>query len=243
MATGAKKGDFIFMETMDNQPTDTTNTAKETSDTNKTVETAEAVASAVYATNLTPEEEAQLHGWRRIVTKIGRFYERIPLLRWLVHKMFILDGRINRWPYFCRCLVSCLINTFVYFIVMIPLGLLGVAIFRTGSSAAAAFALQLLFFVIYMVVDLPGCIGGILLLRARMHDIGLSLWWAIAAFLTPFLGLACMVASPSTSSSIIYAICFVPMLTLLLAVCFWPGKRQDNKYGPSPLPATNGWTV
>ena len=156
-------------------------------------------------------ESFQPGGELSFVASVARFYSRFPLMDTLVRRMFVIEGRTNRWRFFVDSLVGWLISC-VYFIAA------GIAAFLFGMLAALVFDgsagegfATLIGFVFGLAAGLPALIGGVLLIRSRLHDMNVTGW--------------------------VYLVNFIPYVNILfsLAVLFVPGTKGPNKYGADPL--------
>lgn len=142
-------------------------------------------------------------GWQGFVLSVARFYSSFPLMKTLVQHMFIIEGRTNRLRYFTDAIIGTLIGCVYLALVAIVAGICGAAIHEGFGLLVGA--------VLFIAVDLPLIIGGILLMRSRLHDMNVTGWLVILNFI-PYL-------------NIIYG----------LAVLFVPGTKGPNQYGQDPL--------
>lgn len=145
----------------------------------------------------------ELSGWRSFVASVARFYVSFPLMDTLVHRMFIIEGRTNRWRYFVDGMVGGLIAGVYFLVAAIAAGLIGALVNEDFGVLVG--------FVLGVAVGLPALIGGILLIRSRLHDMNVTGW--------------------------VYLVNFIPYVNIIfsLAVLFVPGTKGPNQYGADPL--------
>lgn len=141
-------------------------------------------------------------GWRSLVHKIADFYGGLPLMHWVIENLYIYDGRINRWPFFVRSMLLCLIFLAYLVAIGIVCGIVNIA-----SEDLAVLVGAILCIAAYI----PTFVGGILLVRARLHDMNVTGW--------------------------LYLINLIPYINAVfgLIVLFCPGTKGPNKYGADPL--------
>lgn len=114
-------------------------------------------------------------GWQGLVISIARFYVSFPLMKSLVHHMFILEGRTNRLRYFTDSLIGCLIGCLYIFLAVVVACLIG-GIVNEDLGIVLGFLLGI-------AVSVPTFVGGILLTRSRLHDMNVTGWAYLANFI------------------------------------------------------------
>lgn len=142
-------------------------------------------------------------GWQGFVLSVARFYSSFPLMKTLVQHMFIIEGRTNRLRYLTDSIIGWLIGCVYLIAVMLVAGIVVSAINETLGFLIGV--------VLFIAVDLPLLIGGVLLTRSRLHDMNVTGW--------------------------VYLGCFVPYINFIvgLVILLAPGTKGPNQYGQDPL--------
>ena len=134
-------------------------------------------------------------------------------------RCFTFKGRMRRKPFWFWLLP--------YFLTCCVLGaLLALTFIAADSSAALSIFLLIVFF--------AGLVGTVIACYAiffqRLHDIGLSGWWAIGMMI---FGVICAVVDSVFDTGIFSALDSIVNLIFLLALGVLPSQPAENKYGPN----------
>lgn len=134
-------------------------------------------------------------------------------------RCFTFKGCMRRKPFWFWLLP--------YFLTCCVLGaLLALTFIAADSSAALSIFLLIVFF--------AGLVGTVIACYAiffqRLHDIGLSGWWAIAMMV---FGVICAVVDSVFDTGVFSALDSIVNLIFLLALGILPSQPEENKYGPN----------
>jgi uncharacterized membrane protein YhaH (DUF805 family) len=129
-----------------------------------------------------------------------------------VERYFSFDGRLYRLPFFIRNIYVSIAG-FLLFIASIPL-------FSQGS--------RILWWVTiaFLAMSLLACLVSLVsLMVRRLHDLGLSGYHAI------WVGAAQLASTILSYGSDVAVFASLPLALVGLWLTFWPGNKQDNRFG------------
>ena len=182
--------------------------------------------------------------------------------------LFSFQGRIGRLGYLGRAFAFIAIVIMGAILISLttsfhPYLVLGEAqALKSGDAAARGSALRTIFavtsgMIFYaLIITIFGSVATLSRQVRRLHDAGLTGWWAVATIALP-LGLAIAVFYGTERSSAfglhgLNAITMsqayrtaaisacVLMISYLLFLLFWPGTRGENRFGESTSPLYRG---
>lgn len=150
-------------------------------------------------------DRSQLTGWRSLVASIMSVCSFLPFMGWTARNCCILDGRLNRSPFFINSILLSLVGV-LYNIFGFVLGAVVTYFFPHNMDLGTG--AWLLFSFAMMIPLLP---ANLLLQRARLHDLDQS-GWLVLLNLIPV----------------------VNFLYLIYVYCF-SGTNGRNRFGQDPL--------
>jgi uncharacterized membrane protein YhaH (DUF805 family) len=123
------------------------------------------------------------------------------------------EGRARRKEYWSFVLFSALLSTAAAIVLMIPLTMLAVALESTGDGAMGTMSpVHWLIILSVLAIIIVFMIPSYAVLARRLHDVGMSGWFALIS-LIPYLG---------------------GLFVLVIALI--PSQEGANAYGPYPKP-------
>ena len=140
----------------------------------------------------------------------------------IVENFLSRDGRLNRWRYFKRSFLLCVIESFVMLIGML---------FLAGSDLTIISSAQSIYI---KIIALAGLVPQFCLLVRRLHDMDKDDTLAYVFTAVDLLNIMTMDFSLDDQSAWENVLAII-MLLISLYVLFGRGTKGDNQYGADPL--------
>lgn len=158
-----------------------------------------------------------------------------------LRKYAVFSGRARRSEYWWFMLAQYLIAmalSFLMVIVMIVQLVIGVSNGSITEENGFYFMFKNPVFWIYCLYSLALIIPNLSVMVRRLHDIGKSGWYLLLPFLSPILvGGAVVLAIFNHDLWFFMIVAYVITLAIMIIMLVWMatnGKKETNKWGPSP---------
>ena len=158
-----------------------------------------------------------------------------------LRKYAVFSGRARRSEYWWFMLAQYLIAmalSFLMMIVMIVQLYIGLSNGSITEETGFMFMFKNPVFWIYCLYSLALIIPNLSVMVRRLHDIGKSGWYLLLPFLSPLLvGGAVVLAIFNHDLWFFMIVAYVITLAIMIIMLVWMatnGKKETNKWGPSP---------
>ena len=146
----------------------------------------------------------------------------------------MFTGRIGIRLFWLSTLLLILVTIGAFFLVTV-LSIVGAMLFGVSSIEGVVGGFLVIVGLSYLIAILVAIPGFGLTLR-RYHDVGLSVWvflgLTLASWVVSWLFPVLPIDDDPSSFSLTNFLISLPISIIMLAILVWPGKKEDNKYGP-----------